>query len=189
MQRYALAGQMKSLVNMMLLDGDSETLERNQLTFSGLGEILDKLMIWVSGAADIPMTRLFGQGAAGLNATGEGDMRNYYDAVGSMQEAQFRPDLEQLDEVMVRSALGEMPDDAMWRWEPLYQESGTELAQQDLAQAQTDDIRLQQGVVKPSHVMKRLQGDDKYALTDEDVERAERIEREDAEGFADPDDD
>jgi len=34
-----------------------------------------------SGAADIPMTRLLGQSPAGMNATGDGDMRNYYDRI------------------------------------------------------------------------------------------------------------
>lgn len=167
LRRYSLAAQTKSIVNMLLLDGaEEEQYQRNELSFGGLGDILDKFMIWIAGAAEIPVTRLFGQSAQGLNATGEGDQKNYYDAVASMQESQFRPDLERLDEVLVRSAVGEMPKECEFDWAPLYQESGVELAQQELARAQADDMRLQSGVLKRSHVASRLQAQNDYPLDD-----------------------
>jgi len=176
LKRFALGAQMKSLVNMMLLDGDEE-YERKSLSFSGLEGVLDKLMIWVSGAADIPMTRLFGRGAAGMNATGEGDLGNYHDALSGTQQDKFRPQLEQLDEVMVRSALGEYPEDCEWEWNPLYQESGTELAQQELAYAQSESIRIQEGILTGSQVALRLKNAGRYAITDEDIERMQEEER------------
>lgn len=185
-KRYALGKQMQSFVNMLLLDGD-ETYERKGAEFSGLGDIMDRFMTWISGAADIPATRLFGQAPQGENATGEGDQKNYYDAVASMQEAQFRPDLERLDEVMIRSAVGYIPDDCEWEWQPLYQESGTELAQQDLARAQAEDIRLTQGTLRPSHVMQRMKSDGQYAIEDDLIEQAKREEEADANGAFDPD--
>jgi phage-related protein (TIGR01555 family) len=174
-QRYALGKQMQSMINMLLLDG-SESYERKEVTFSGLDGILDRFMIWTAGAAEIPVTKLFGRSAAGENATGEGDLKNYYDDVASAQETEWRPELEQLDEVLVRSALGEFPEEADWQWNPLYQESGTELAQQELALAQADDMRLQHGV-KESHILRRLQGRGTYAIEDEEVEAAAEAER------------
>ncbi len=185
LQRYQLAGQMKSLVNMMLLDGDSETMERKQVTFSGLGEILDRLMVWISGAADIPMTRLFGRSAAGMNATGEGDLNNYYDSVRSMQHGQFTPDLNKLDQVLIRSALGQYPDDVDWQWRPLYQESGTELAQQELATAQSEDIRIQQGTLKRSHIMERIRQGGTYPITEEEIDAERKAEQAEESGTFD----
>jgi uncharacterized protein len=38
----------------------------------------------VSGAADIPVTRLLGQSPAGMNATGTSDMKNYHDRIQSI---------------------------------------------------------------------------------------------------------
>ena len=186
LKRYQTAAQMKSLVNQMLLDG-SETYERKQIQFSGLSELLDKFMVWISGAADIPMTRLFGQSAAGMNATGEGDLNNYYDSVRSMQEAQFTPDLQKLDAVLVRSALGDFPDDATWEWNPLYQESGTELAQQELAQAQAEGMRLDQGVLQRSHVAERIRQDGQYPISDEEIEQMRQDEQENTLGAFQPD--
>ena len=182
-KRFALSGQMKSLVNMLLLDG-SETYERKTLSFSGLEGVFDKLMIWISGAFDIPMTRLFGRSAAGMSATGEGDMNNYYDSLAGAQETIYRPELEKLDEVLIRSAVGRIPDDCEWTWNPLYQASGVEMAQQDLANAQTDQIHMEHGL-KKSHVLMRLQGEGKYAITDEDIAAAQAEEMAVDEGMFD----
>ncbi len=177
-KRYALAAQMKSLVNQLLLDG-TEAYDRKQISFSGLGEIMDKLMVWVSGAADIPMTRLFGMSPGGLNSTGEGDLSNYYDSVTSAQETKYRPQLEQLDKVLIRSALGAVPDDCEWEWKPLKQESGTELAQQELADAQAAEIRMGQGL-KKSHVLMKMKNDGRYAITDEQIQEQQAIEEAEA---------
>lgn len=186
MKRYSVGAQMKSLMNILLLDG-TETYERKQLAFSGLNGILDSLYVWTSGCADIPMTRLFGQSPAGMNATGESDLRNYYDSVGSAQESRYRPQLERLDEAMIRSALGKIPEDCEWEWSPLYQESGTELAQQELAAAQSEDLRLNQGVILPSHIMLRMKNEGRYAITDEEIQRQQEQEQAEREGLFDPD--
>lgn len=178
LKRFALASQMKSLVNMMLLDGGEE-YSRKEVTFGGLAQIMNEFMIWISGAADIPMTRLFGTAPKGMNATGESDMDNYYNGVRSEQESKYRKDFEKMDEVMVRSALGDMPDDYEFEWEPLYQESGIELAQRDLATSQTEDVMINQGVIKASHVMQRLKADNRYALTEEDIAKQQKKEEED----------
>lgn len=177
LKRFALASQMKSMINMMLLDGD-ETYERKEVSFGGLAQIMNEFMTWISGAADIPATRLFGTAPKGMNATGEGDMDNYYNSVESFRQKDVTPQLEKLDEVMVRSALGDMPEDYQFEWEPLYQESGTELAQRDLATAQTEEIQLSQGVIKPSHIMQRIKQDNRYALTEEDIDKQQQKEKE-----------
>jgi len=122
------------------------------------------------------MARLFGQTAGGLSATGDGDLNNYYDHVAAIQEADFRPDLELLDRLLVRSALGDYPEDISWTWNPLYQESGTELAQQDLATTQAESARLQDGILQRSQIMRRLKQEGRYAITDDQIEDAEREE-------------
>ena len=185
LKRYGLAAQMKSIVNTLLLDGE-ETYERKSLAFSGLSQIMEQFMVWLSGAADIPMTRLFGRSAAGLSATGEGDLKNYYDSVRAQQASTFRSELKRLDDVLVRSALGYMPEECSYEWRPLYQESGTELAQKDLARAQAEDIRLNQGVLKPSQIALRMKDDGNYAITDEDIERMQADEDAQLNGEFDP---
>ena len=81
--------------------------------------MLDRFLQSVSGAADIPGTRLLGQSPAGMNATGESDLRNYYDRL----QAMFR-----MDEALIRSALGSRPADVYYDWAPLWGMSEKEKA-------------------------------------------------------------
>lgn len=178
LMRYKLFGMMKSSINLALLDQD-EQLDRKSLSFSGLSQIMEQFMVYTAGAARQPATRLFGAAATGLNATGEGDMKNYYDRIRVKQEGDMRSGMEQLDQVMVRSALGEYPEDLEFEWNPLHQESGTERAQQNLAEAQADSARLADGVIQRSHVMKKLQASGLYDITDEQIEAQEALEDED----------
>lgn len=186
-ERFRLAALLKAINGMLLLDGN-EIYQRNPASFGGLGEVLSTLMEWVSGAAQIPMTRLFGVQAKGLGDSGEGDMKNYYNSIRGKQESDYREALERLDEVLIRSALGYMPDDCQFEWNPLSQPSGVELAQQDLADAQADELRLNQGVVKRSHIAVRLKEAGRYSITDEEIRKMHELEKAEANGEFDEDD-
>ena len=63
-------------MNVMDKDDDFQT---SSYTFTGLSEIYNDFMEDIAGAPEIPATRLFGRAPAGMNATGESDMKNYYD--------------------------------------------------------------------------------------------------------------
>lgn len=91
-----------------------------QYTFTGLADVYDCIMMDVAGAARTPVTKLFGRSPAGMNATGESDMQNYYDYIDGLRETLLRPVIERLLPVMALSAWGKIPDDleidfpAMW---------------------------------------------------------------------------
>lgn len=59
-KRFQLAAMMKSFNRMLLLDAqDAYTQKTNH--FSGVKDVIEQFMMDISGAADIPATRLFGQ--------------------------------------------------------------------------------------------------------------------------------
>jgi len=182
-KRYELFSMMKSVINMALLDGD-ETLDRQTLSLGGVAPIIEQLMTWISGAADIPVTRLFGTSAKGMNATGEGDMRNYHDSLRSKQLTQVDPGMRTLDEVLVRSALGYWPDDYNYIWNPLQQMNELQAAQASQARMQTDQGYLEAGVITVSQVQRNLQANEQYQFDDEAIE--EQAEHEDAGMFDEP---
>lgn len=184
--RYRMFGMMKSIVNLALLDQDAEEFDRKSISFGGLAQIMEQFMVWVSGAAQIPVTKLFGQSAAGLNATGEGDLNNYYDSIKARQDGPNRRHLEIIDQVLVRSAVGTYPEDLEFEWRPLFQASGLEQAQQDQADAQADQVNLANGTIKVSHAMKRMQARGTYDITDEQIDEQIKIEEDQANGVFDP---
>lgn len=175
--RYRMFGMMKSLVNLGLLDADNETYERNSISFSGLSQIMEQFMVWTAGAAEMPVTELWGQSASGLSATGEGDLKTYHGTIKGKQDGQMRLDLEMLDQVLIRSALGNYPDGIEFEWNPLSLPSGNEQAQEDLADAQADAMNIESRVIRPSHAMRRAQGKGTYAITDEQIAAQEQLEK------------
>ena len=173
--RYDLFSQMKSVVNMALLDGNEE-LDRKTLNFSGISPIIEQFMTWISGASRIPLTKLFGTSAKGMNATGEGDERNYFNTISAMQNSSLMLSMRTLDEVLVRSALGHMPDTFDYIWNPLAQENGIEIAQAELLEAQKHIAYKDAGIVSTSQIQRNLQSTEQYQFDDEDIEELENNE-------------
>lgn len=176
-KRFQVAALLKSFNRMLLLDG-TESYEKKQNSFANLDKVIQQFMIDVSGAADIPMTRLFGTSATGMNATGDNDVRNYYDMVSAKQEAELRPQLEYLYEVLVRSELGHMPEDFRFDFNPLWQLSETEQATVEKTRAERDQVYLNAGVVTEALVARELKERGTYRnMTDDDIELAEELSK------------
>lgn len=171
-KRFQVAAMMKSFNRTLVLDGEEE-YEKKSNSFANLHDILGKFMVDVCGAADIPMTRLFGLSAGGLNATGDNEIRNYYDMISAKQEADLRPQLERLDQVLVRSALGNYPEEYAFEFESLWQQSDSEVAATQYARAQRDQIYLNAGVVGPETVARDLKETHTYQnLTETEIAAA-----------------
>jgi hypothetical protein len=100
-------------------DDPGEKIDDYQINWSGIPAYLDTLDKRAAAVADIPVTRLFGTSPGGMNATGEHDLANWWDAIGDGQENETRPCLEVLDPLLLRSAGVAKPDDVWWVWAPL----------------------------------------------------------------------
>lgn len=90
---------------MTLMDAE-DVFESHQYGFTGLDNILLQFGQQIAGATQIPLVRLFGQSPAGLNATGESDLSNYYDNINQQQERRLRTPLHTLLAVISLSVLG-----------------------------------------------------------------------------------
>jgi len=87
-------------------------IESTSYTFSGLAECYQQFQLDISGAAQIPVSRLWGKTLGGLgNGTNEGDERVYEERISADQDKDLRPQLEKLYPVLCMSEMGEVPDD------------------------------------------------------------------------------
>ncbi len=111
----------------LLSAGDA--LETHPYSFSGLSEIYESFMLDMAGAAEIPATRLFGRSPQGMNATGESDLRNYYEMIAQLQERMLRPALDRLLPVMAVSCWGEVPEELEIVFRPAMTASAAERAE------------------------------------------------------------
>lgn len=170
-------------LNMMLNNngiqilGKDDSYESHQYTFSGLGEVYDRFMMDVSGACGIPVTKLFGRSPAGMNSTGDADMDNYYDTIEQSQESQLRPVLDKLLPIVCMSALGAVPDDLDYIFNPVRRPSNNE--KQSLGSQQTAAVvqAYTAGLVSEKTALRELQGSSKLTgmwtnITDKQIEAA-----------------
>ncbi|WP_122593267.1 DUF1073 domain-containing protein [Pseudomonas viridiflava] len=138
LERLSLAATAKGINGALMLDKEEE-YETKSASFGTLPDILDRFLQVVSGAADIPATRLLGQAPGGLNASGESDLRNYYDRVQAIQELEISPAMNLLDECLIRSSLGSRPKEIHYAWAPLWQVTSKERA--DIGKVTADTIK------------------------------------------------
>ena len=145
-KRFTMANTVKSINNMLLLDAE-EKWDRKQTSFTGLPEIIDRYLQIVAAASDIPATRLLGQTAKGLNNSGEGDLRNYYDMLAGKRKQAISPQLAYLDQILWVDATGSMPKDAYAEWLPMWQMTPKEKADISKSKAETTKIYVELGVM------------------------------------------
>ena len=113
---------------LTLLDKEDE-YQAHSYGFGGLDAMVLQFGQQLSGACGIPLVRLFGQSPAGLNATGESDLRLYYDNILSLQESRLRENLTRLFSVCFRACFGERePAGFDFNFQPLWQVSALDKA-------------------------------------------------------------
>lgn len=115
-----------------------DAIHNTQYTFTGLSDVYDRIMMDVAGAARTPVTKLFGRSPAGLNATGESDMQNYYDYIDGLRETELRSIIERLLPVMALSAWGNIPDDMDIDFPPMWTPDAKEIA--EIAERKTNAV-------------------------------------------------
>ena len=137
MQALANENRLRTSYGLQVMSSD-DSIENHAYTFGGLSDIYESFMMDMAGAAEIPATKLFGRSPQGLNATGEADLRNYYDLIAQMQERHLRPALEKLLPVMAISCWGYVPEDLEIVFEPVMTTSPAERA--ELVQKLSSDV-------------------------------------------------
>lgn len=148
-ERFTLAHQIKGINSTLIMDVE-ETWQRVQTNFGPMPELIRMYLLLSSGASDIPASRLVGQAPRGLQGSTSGgameDTRAYYDRISSEQETDVSPAIKQLDEVLLRSALGTDDPSVYYEWNPLWQMSDSEKSDIALKKAQATDVYVGSGL-------------------------------------------
>lgn len=150
--RFEAARMIRGNQGTFILDQEEE-YESVTYAFAGMAETVDRFLQAAAGAADIPLTRFLGQSPGGMNATGDSDLTNYYDRVAAMQSTELSPAMRVLDECLIRSALGDRPEDVSPQWRPLKQ----------MTEAETADIRAKTTTTIKAIAETRLYSDEDVA--------------------------
>lgn len=164
--------------NMGLQIMDSkDSMETHQYTFGGLADVYQQFLMDIAGAAEMPVTKLFGRSPAGLNATGQSDLQNYYDMIAEKQESYLRPILNKVLPPFIISTLGSMPDDFDFDFDPVAEPSDKERA--ELAKTGTDNVvaAFNAGLISQRMALQELKQQSERTgvwtnITDDDIAKA-----------------
>jgi phage-related protein (TIGR01555 family) len=145
MERMRLFKLGKTTFNLALMGG-KETFDSKTVQFGSLDKVMYVFLQVVSGATDIPATRFLAQSPAGMNSTGESDLRNYASLIRSKQE-DMEASMRRLDELLMKSALGSIPKTWFYEWNSIWEMSPKEAAEVNKLNAEADQIYANSGMV------------------------------------------
>ena len=149
--------QMKSVYNLLMVDGSTDEFSRERVNFAGLDKLMDKFSERLASMADIPSTRWQGRSPAGFSATGESDMKNYVMMLEAKRQRMLANPLPILDEVIARDAgLGEVPE---FEWLSLLDLSEKEQAEVSKIKVETVAAGIQAALFDEDEGREILDGD------------------------------
>ena len=133
---------MKSMNHLMCNTGTlaidkEEDFAMHGYSFTGINDVYESFMLDISGAAEIPVDKLFGRSPSGFNSGAE-TLQNYYDTIDEKRETYVLEPLEKLIRIITVSALGEIPDDLEISFNPVRRPS--DLEKSDIAQKNAQPI-------------------------------------------------
>lgn len=181
--RMNLLEASRSRARAILLDADKEDFANVAQPLAGLQELLDKSILRLSAAADMPATVLMGQSPAGMDATGEGDLELWYAAVDAWRQLELRHRHEKIARCILLAkdgplaGAGELAEPDSWEitYRPLRIPKAKELAETRRLEAETWASYVDKGLASPEelaiHVFSPSSGKTDFALDEEDLKQ------------------
>jgi phage-related protein (TIGR01555 family) len=109
-QRMEAFNQVMSNQSLIMLPKDGQ-MHTTNYSFTGTADVYAQFQMDIAGAAQIPVTRLFGRTITGLGQSNDSDERIYEQRIAMYQDSSLRPQLDRLYRVITMSELGRVPDD------------------------------------------------------------------------------
>ena len=166
--RFRIMNMCISIAQAVPLDAENEDYEKKSTNLSGLPDTLDRFAEQVSAATGYPITLLFGKSAAGLSATGDNDIRQYYDKVAASQRTHLKGPLTRIIELIFLDpqgpTKGKVPDKWTLKFNPLWQLDDLQEAQRRATMAKADKAMIDAGVLTPEEVALSRYGGDEYSV-------------------------
>lgn len=163
----------------MLFLGKDGGLEHLQTSFGGLDGIYAQFQMDIAGAAEYPVTRLFGRTITGLGQSNDADERIYEERIAMEQEVNERPQLDKLFPVICMSEFGDVPKDLDYTFPSVRVLSEEEKAQLATSASQVIFAGFNAGILTKPMALKELKQQSELTgvgtnITEEDIEAAEQ---------------
>lgn len=124
-QRMQIANLSKNYNNALVMDSEDDW-EQKQLSFAGIAEYMQSARMQIASDVRIPMLKLFGTPATGMNASDEDSIEVYNAMVESEVRNKLKYDILRMLEIKSQLLFGFVPDDLSLEFKPLRVLSGVQ---------------------------------------------------------------
>ncbi len=100
LQRLQMMDMQRSSGRSILVDKDKEEFKRHAVQVAGVDKLLEHFEMRLAAAARMPVTMLMGRAPAGMDATGEGDAKQWHAQVKAAQTKTVEPALVRLLDIL-----------------------------------------------------------------------------------------
>lgn len=166
--RYMI--QTMSNDGVLAVDKDSEDVIKLETPLSGVTDIVRQALEFLAALNRTPAVKLLGISPSGFNATGESDIRNYYDHIASQQEKVLRPGIRRALMCVQLHEFRAIDTGLDFDFAPLGEEDRAALATQQKTRADTVAVYLDRGVVSAEEARSALASDPDSPFADIDPE-------------------
>ncbi len=167
LKRLMIMDKAKAITNTRILDQD-ETFQKVASSVAGLSDLMDRYAQKLSLDTGIPVTLLMGESPAGLNATGDADLSNWYDKMESQQQKDLKAPIEYLTRLMFLSKddyfNGTEPKNWYVDFHPLWQPTAKEKS--EIEKSENDQViaLVDRGIMSEDEARDLPQIRDRYNL-------------------------
>jgi phage-related protein (TIGR01555 family) len=170
LKRLELLRRLGDNDSVMALDKEQEEFVKVESSLAGVTDIVQQALELICAVNGTPVVKTLGLSPKGFNATGEIDLRNYYDRVSAMQEQQLAPALEAILRLLQLHLFGTVDDTIGFNFKPLSEDDKQIKATVQKMRADVASIYLDRGVVAPDEVRQNLIADKDSGFDDVELE-------------------
>ena len=158
-KRINLIARYKDNNAVIAVDKEAEDIVNVSSPMSGLTDIGRQAIEFLAAINRTPAVKLLGISPSGFNATGESDIRNYYDHIKSQREKLFRDALEVILKCLQLNYYGLIDPEVGFEWDELGQEDEAAVASTQKVKADTMAVLLDRDVISAVEARERLVAD------------------------------
>ncbi len=154
----------------LVIDKDAEDVVKVETPLSGLTDIVRQQLEFLAAVNRTPAVKLLGISPSGFNATGESDIRNYYDHIATMQQKVIANPLKVVLDCIQLHTKGEISPSVFFTFNQLSEEDKRQQAEIRKLAADTASVYLDRGILSQEEVRQTLADDHESGFSHIDVE-------------------
>ena len=153
---------------VLAVDKESEDVVKLETPLSGVTDIVRQSLEILAALNRTPAVKLLGISPSGFNATGESDIRNYYDHITSQQEKVLRDGIKKALDCIQLHLRGTIDPSVTFDFAPLGGEDRAALATLQKTKADTIAVYMDRDIISQEEARQSLASDPDSGFSDID---------------------